>query len=74
MVSVVIPVKTGIQNPSESLDSGSPPAFAGVARNDVEFLRVHFPQLAAFSQRPIRILDPGLKHSGADSLLQPFVG
>jgi hypothetical protein len=27
----VMPVKTGIQNPVKFLDSGSPPAFAGVA-------------------------------------------
>ena len=30
----VIPAEAGIQNPSKILDSGSPPAFAGVARND----------------------------------------
>jgi len=30
----VIPAKAGIQNGLKNLDSGSPPAFAGVARND----------------------------------------
>jgi hypothetical protein len=30
----VIPAKAGIQNSLKVLDSGSPPAFAGVARND----------------------------------------
>jgi len=31
----VIPVEAGIQMLLKFLDSGSPPAFAGVARNDV---------------------------------------
>ena len=32
---VVIPAHAGIQRSFEALDSGSPPAFAGVGRNDV---------------------------------------
>jgi hypothetical protein len=34
----VIPAKAGIQRYLKCLDSGSPPAFAGVARNDARLL------------------------------------
>ena len=34
VISSVIPAEAVIQNCSKILDSGSPPAFAGVARND----------------------------------------
>jgi len=37
-MGALMPAKAGIQRYLKFLDSGSPPAFAGVARNDVELI------------------------------------
>jgi hypothetical protein len=45
----VIPAKAGIQNSLKTLVSGSPPASAGVARNDNFLLLAKFSQESLFS-------------------------